>query len=191
LVGTFVGALVGVLVGAGVLHVLNCKLQLPEAQSVFALQFWYGWHLGQPPPQSTSVSCPFWRLSKQPLYGVGDLVGIFVGDGVGEVVGAAVLHFMNWKSQKLDEIGKNQVWREHLKKEREGRVLNTTFRLNPRTMVALTEKPIHMDPNLPPPKKKAPGGILTFIAGHELAVPAILCVTHSCHMQRSMKPKRR
>ena len=102
LVGTLVGALVGVLVGAGVLHVLNCKLQLPEAQSVFALQFWYGWHLGQPPPQSTSVSCPFWRLSKQPLYGVGDLVGIFVGDGVGEVVGAAVLHFMNWKSQTLD-----------------------------------------------------------------------------------------
>merc|ERR1711907_514055 len=66
---------------------------------------------------------------------------------------------MNWKSQKLDEIGKNQVWREHLKKEREGRVLNTTFRLNPRTMVALTDKPIHVNPNLPPPKKKAPGEI--------------------------------
>merc|ERR1711924_410157 len=66
---------------------------------------------------------------------------------------------MNWKSQKLDEIGKNSVWREHLKKEREGRVLNTTFRLNPRTMVALTDKPTSVNPNLPPPRKKPPGGI--------------------------------
>merc|ERR1711998_609285 len=66
---------------------------------------------------------------------------------------------MNWKSQKLDEIGKNSVWREHLKKEREGRVLNTTFRLNPRTMVALTDKPTSVNPNLPPPRKKPPGEI--------------------------------
>merc|ERR1711924_99025 len=66
---------------------------------------------------------------------------------------------MNWKSQKLDEIGKNSVWREHLKKEREGRVLNTTFRLNPRTMVALTDKPTSVNPNLPPPRKKPPGDI--------------------------------
>merc|ERR1712196_520972 len=66
---------------------------------------------------------------------------------------------MNWKSQKLDEIGKNSVWREHLKKEREGRVLNTTFRLNPRTMVALTDKPTQVNPNLPPPKRKAPGEV--------------------------------
>merc|ERR1711924_127911 len=66
---------------------------------------------------------------------------------------------MNWKSQKLDEIGKNSVWREHLKKEREGRVLNTTFRLNPRTMIALTDKPTQVNPNLPPPKRKAPGEV--------------------------------
>merc|ERR1712216_505464 len=66
---------------------------------------------------------------------------------------------MNWKTDKLDEIGKNEVWREHLKKEREGRVQNTTFRLNPRTMVALTDKPNLVNPNLPPPKKKNPKDI--------------------------------
>merc|ERR1711988_1120062 len=75
---------------------------------------------------------------------------------MGEAMGSTT---MNWKTDKLDEIGKNQVWREHLKKETEGRVLNTTFRLNPRTMVALTDKPNHCDPNPPPPKKKNPKAI--------------------------------
>eukprot|EP00658_Telonema_sp_P-2_P006186 TRINITY_DN12358_c0_g2_i1.p1 TRINITY_DN12358_c0_g2~~TRINITY_DN12358_c0_g2_i1.p1 ORF type:complete len:198 (-),score=52.86 TRINITY_DN12358_c0_g2_i1:320-913(-) len=61
---------------------------------------------------------------------------------------------MNWKSSKLDEIGKNQVWKEHLAKESSSTVLNEQFRLNPRTMIAITEKPTSVNPNLPPPKKK-------------------------------------
>jgi len=66
---------------------------------------------------------------------------------------------MNWKTEKLDEIGKNSVWREHLKKEKESSTLNTTFRLNPRTMVVVTDKPCHQNPNLPPPRRPPPGQI--------------------------------
>merc|ERR1712070_303844 len=61
---------------------------------------------------------------------------------------------MNWKTDKIDEIGKNQIWREHLVKEASCTVLNEDFRLNPHTMVAITEKPTMVNPNLPPPKKK-------------------------------------
>merc|ERR1719181_2518639 len=66
---------------------------------------------------------------------------------------------MNWKTEQLDEIGKNSVWREHLKKEKESSTLNTTFRLNPRTMVVVTDKPIHQNPNLPPPRRPPPGEV--------------------------------
>merc|ERR1712195_418107 len=62
---------------------------------------------------------------------------------------------MNWKTERVDEICKNSIWREHLGKESSNSVLNENFRLNPRTMISITDKPGQVNPNLPPPRKKA------------------------------------
>merc|ERR1712070_459099 len=62
---------------------------------------------------------------------------------------------MNWKTDRVDEICKNSIWREHLGKESANSVLNENFRLNPRTMIAITDKPNLVNHNLPPPRKKA------------------------------------
>jgi len=39
---------------------------------------------------------------------------------------------MNWKSEQINELAKNQIWRESIKKEGANFHLNEEFRVNPR-----------------------------------------------------------
>jgi hypothetical protein len=91
MVGDDVGESVGELVGEGVgsPQVLAPE-QFPEMQSPFTEQDSAESQPGQfGPPQSTSVSSPFFTLSMQ-LEAVGEGVGDVVGgEGVGAAVGAA------------------------------------------------------------------------------------------------------
>jgi hypothetical protein len=85
-VGDAVGDSVGNLVGEKVAH-FESALQLFPRQSSPMRHFCptlQGRHAG--PPQSTSVSNPFWKESLQEVT-VGDFVGVLVGDFVGVNVG--------------------------------------------------------------------------------------------------------
>ena len=63
---------------------------------------------------------------------------------------------MNWKSDKIDELGKNTIWRECIKKEREHHVHPDAknFRVNPDSLADIAAKVTQHDPTLPPPRKK-------------------------------------
>jgi hypothetical protein len=63
---------------------------------------------------------------------------------------------MNWKSDKIDELSKNQIWRGTIQKEREHHVSPDAkdFRVNPASLAVVTGKCTEHDPTLPPPRRK-------------------------------------
>ncbi|KAH9125255.1 hypothetical protein AeMF1_004096 [Aphanomyces euteiches] len=48
---------------------------------------------------------------------------------------------------KCDEVSKNQIWREHLKKELLMEGPSTPFQFNPKTLSSVTPKPTSMKPS--------------------------------------------
>ena len=82
-VGALVGARVGARVGGGVRHVDATHTPLAQSAPTPHARAWP--HAGHEPPQSTSVSSPFSRLSVHPT-----LVGLGVGAGAGSAVGSGV-----------------------------------------------------------------------------------------------------
>ena len=64
------------------------------------------------------------------------------GAGAGRVRAVGMM-----MSNKLDEVSRNSIWREHCTKEQAGRKLNTTFAItNPLKMPTLPDKPNYVNP---------------------------------------------
>jgi hypothetical protein len=48
---------------------------------------------------------------------------------------------MNWKSDKIDEVSKNRIWKEALEREQRTFQVSENFSVNPRRLTEVAEKP--------------------------------------------------